>query len=57
QVGQITSAIWSPLLKKNVALSLIQKDHWDPGTQVAVHLPQGNEMKATIVKLPFDPPR
>jgi len=40
-----------------VALSLIQKDHWDPGTQVAVHLPQGNEMKATIVKLPFDPPR
>ena len=57
QVGQITSAIWSPLFKKNVALSLIQKDHWDSGTQVTVHLPQGDEMTATIVKLPFDPSR
>ena len=56
QVGQITSAVWSPLFKKNVALSLIQKDHWDSGTQVTAHLPQGDEMNSTIVKLPFDPP-
>jgi hypothetical protein len=38
-VGQITSAIWSPRLKTNVGLSLIDADHWDPGTPVSVTFP------------------
>ena len=57
QVGQITSATWSPSFKENVALSLIQKDYWTAGTQVTVQLPAGDKVKGTVVTLPFDVPR
>ncbi len=56
QVGQITSATWSPSFKDNVALSLIQKDYWTAGTQVTVQLPAGDKVKGTVVTLPFDTP-
>jgi glycine cleavage system aminomethyltransferase T len=53
QVGQITSAIWSPRLKTNVGLSLIDADHWDPGTPVSVTFPDGATHSGTVVVLPF----
>ena len=56
RVGQVTSAIWSPALRQNVGLSLINKDHWDPGTPVTVLLPDGHELAAVIVSLPFTVP-
>jgi len=57
QVGQITSAIWSPTFRKNVGLSLIRKDHWNPGTPVTVLLPDGHELGAVIASLPFSVPQ
>jgi dimethylsulfoniopropionate demethylase len=53
QVGQITSGIYSPRLKTNVGLSLIAKGHWDIGTQLVVHTPDGIAHKGVISKLPF----
>jgi dimethylsulfoniopropionate demethylase len=53
KVGQVTSAIWSPGFRQNVGLSLIQKDHWNPGNPVTVLLPDGHELGAVIVSLPF----
>ena len=40
-VGRITSAAWSPDFKTNVALGMIHKDHWDPGTVLCVETPDG----------------
>lgn len=54
QVGQITSAIWSPRLKTNVGLSLIDADHWDQGTPISVTFPDGSRHRGTVVLLPFD---
>ena len=54
QVGQITSAIWSPRLKTNVGLSLIDADHWDQGTPVSVAFPDGSLHSGSVVVLPFD---
>ena len=39
KVGKITSAVYSPRLKKNVGLSMILKDHWNIGNQVIVETP------------------
>ena len=54
QVGQITSAIWSPRLKTNVGLSLIDADHWDQGTPVSVAVPDETLHSGSVVVLPFD---
>ena len=53
QVGQITSAIWSPRLKRNVGLSLIENSHWDEGQSVSVNLPDGGVDKGMVSSLPF----
>lgn len=52
QVGQVTSAAWSPDLNTNVAISMIAKDHWDIGTKLTVQTPDGNR-DAEIKKMPF----
>ncbi len=56
QVGQVTSAIWSPAFRKNVGLSLIRKDHWNPGTPVTVALPGGLKSDGVVASLPFENP-
>jgi len=40
-----------------VGLSLIHKDHWNPGTPVTVLLPDGHELGAVIASLPFSVPQ
>jgi len=55
--GQVSSATWSPRLKTNIAVAMIEKNHWQPGTPVAVMLPDGSRRDATVCALPFaDPP-
>ena len=52
-IGQITSAIYSPRLKYNVGMSMIMKTHWQPGTAILVHTPDGIIHDALVSKLPF----
>ena len=41
RVGQITSAAWSPDFSTNVAIGMIRMTHWEPGTRLVVHTPEG----------------
>ena len=52
-IGKITSGIYSPRLKMNIGLSMIQKDHWDPGTKVLVQTEHGKVINGEICSLPF----
>lgn len=40
-VGQITSAVWSPGFKTNVAIGMVNRENWDAGTKVQVQTPDG----------------
>ena len=53
QVGQITSAIWSPRLKRNVGLSLIDREFWGVGQSVIVHSKDGVARAGEVSALPF----
>ncbi|MEM1274579.1 MAG: dimethylsulfoniopropionate demethylase [Pseudomonadota bacterium] len=48
QVGQITSAAWSPDFETNVAIGMVRMTHWDPFTEVDVLLPGGDVRAATV---------
>lgn len=48
QVGQITSAAWSPDFETNVAIGMVRMTHWDMSTEVDVLLPDGDVRAATV---------
>lgn len=48
QVGQVTSAAWSPDFETNVAIGMVRMTHWELGTDIDVLLP-GNEVRAAVV--------
>ena len=58
QVGEITSAVRSPILKKNVALCRISVDHAELGTEVEVGKLDGEQKRlpATVIPFPFYDP-
>ena len=58
QVGEITSAVRSPILKKNVALCRISVDYAELGTEVEVGKLDGQQKRlpATVVRFPFYDP-
>ena len=39
--GQVTSAAWSPDHETNVALAMLERDAWTPGTRIAIDTPDG----------------
>lgn len=53
QVGQITSAIWSPRLKRNVGQSMIARDFWNSGQAVRVISQDEIIRDGEISDLPF----
>jgi dimethylsulfoniopropionate demethylase len=53
QIGQITSAAWSPRLKRNVGLSMIERGFWEPGQEVTVVSADGVQRTGTVSGLPF----
>ena len=53
KIGQITSAIWSPRLKKNVGLSLIDQKYWSAQQPVEVHCQDNKIRSGEISCLPF----
>ena len=54
-IGKVTSAVYSPRLKKNIALAMVESDSSEPGTQLEVQQPT-ESVSATIVKKPFYDP-
>ena len=54
QVGEITSAAWSPRLKRNVGLAMVARDFWEPGQHVMVETPSGPDFGGEICNLPFE---
>jgi len=58
RVGEITSAVRSPILRKNLALCRIQVEHSEPGTKVEVGKLDGAQKRlpATVVGFPFYDP-
>ena len=53
KIGQITSGIYSPRIKKNIGMSMILKDYWDIGENIFVQMLDGEKRSGTITSLPF----
>jgi aminomethyltransferase len=54
-VGQITSAIYSPRFKKNIGYAIVPVAHAALGTAVVVETPDGTR-SAKVVVMPFVDP-
>ena len=57
QVGRVTSAIWSPRLKKNLGYAMLPTSHTALGSEVQIELPGGESRRATVVQKPFVDPK
>ena len=55
-IGKVTSAVYSPRLKKNIALAMIEINYSELGNQLDVHTHEG-KYSATIVEKPFYDPK
>jgi aminomethyltransferase len=56
KIGKVTSAVYSPRLKKNIALGMIEVNHSELGNQLDVQTNEG-KYSATIVEKPFYDPK
>jgi aminomethyltransferase len=58
QIGNVTSATRSPVLRKNIALARLAMEHAEPGTEVEVGKLDGYQKRlpATVVRFPFYDP-
>ena len=59
QVGYASTATWSPLLKKYIALGHLRRPHHEAGTKVRLEVTvehQRQHAPATVVRLPFYEP-
>ena len=54
-IGVVTSAVYSPRLKSNIALAMVKKEFSDIGTLLKVNI-DNNLVNANIVKKPFFDP-
>jgi dimethylsulfoniopropionate demethylase len=53
QIGQVTSAGWSPRLHRNVGLSMVAREFWNPGQPVTVFSVDGAARAGVVSSLPF----
>ena len=56
EIGKVTSAVYSPRLKQNIALALVGAEHAVIGTQVEV-IAKSGPTQATISEFPFYDPK
>jgi aminomethyltransferase len=52
QIGEVTSSVLSPILKRPLALGYVQREFTDHGTQVTIHS-NAKRIPAVVAKLPF----
>ena len=55
-IGKVTSAIYSPRLKKNIALAMVTIDNSENDTELMIQM-NTNFVKATVVDKPFYDPK
>lgn len=55
-VGKVTSAVYSPRLKQNIALAMVHIDYADIGSQLTINM-DGISANATVVEKPFYDPK
>ena len=55
RIGEVTSAVYSPRLKKNIGYAMVPTDHAALGTKLTVDTADG-ERTATVVPMPFVDP-
>ena len=55
-IGKVTSAVYSPRLKENIALAMVNIKYSNLGTQLIVETSSG-PLEAKVVKIPFYDPR
>ncbi|MEE9217786.1 MAG: glycine cleavage T C-terminal barrel domain-containing protein, partial [Acidobacteriota bacterium] len=56
QVGRVTSAIYSPRMKKNIGYTWVPVKHAEIGTKLTLSVPDIGERSATVVPKPFVDP-
>ena len=56
-VGQVTSAVFSPRLKKNIGYAMVPAAHAAQGTALSVDIPGAGIRRATVVPKPFVDPK
>ncbi|NCW04641.1 MAG: dimethylsulfoniopropionate demethylase, partial [Rhodobacteraceae bacterium] len=52
-IGFITSAIWSPRLRANVAHAMVSKEFCNVGQKISIHITKYSIIDGTISSLPF----
>lgn len=57
QIGQVSSAFWSPRLEKNIGFALVPIDHSDVGTKLTTRTAARGEIDAVVVPKPFVDPQ
>ncbi|MFQ5939577.1 MAG: glycine cleavage T C-terminal barrel domain-containing protein [Alphaproteobacteria bacterium] len=55
-IGEVTIAVYSPRLKKNIGYAWVPVEYSEPGTELSVKTPRG-DASATVVPKPFLDPR
>ena len=55
-IGKVTSAVYSPRLKKNIALAMVSLNDSEIGTKVGV-LTSSGEVPASVIEKPFFDPK
>lgn len=53
EVGQVTSAAWSPRFRANIGLSLVEHKYWQAGQPVSATTPDGAQRNGIVCDLPF----
>ena len=56
KIGKVTSAVYSPRLKKNIALAIIEINNSEVGKTLKIK-PNDNEINCTVVEKPFYDPK
>ena len=55
--GAVTSAVWSPRLKKNIGYAMVPTAHSAQGSALTVEIPGAGARRATVVPKPFVDPK
>jgi aminomethyltransferase len=53
QIGEVTSSMRSPLLKKNIALARVDVAHCEVGTQLEIGKLDGHQKRIPATIVPF----
>ncbi|MFQ5689404.1 MAG: glycine cleavage T C-terminal barrel domain-containing protein [Gemmatimonadota bacterium] len=56
RIGQVTSAVYSPRLEKNIGYAMLPTEHGALGTRITVTVPEVGDRAATVVPKPFVDP-